>query len=142
MNHLIAALAATVLGTALSVAVVGASTPLALLLLPWGWATTLHGLRKLRLTIVHQASHHNVTRNKRLDYALGEALTIVLLTQNFTDYREEHLSPHHGRAHMTPDDPTVQGVLLVTTQPSPQTPLPSCPDNNEEGLFAACLPLS
>src|SRR5689334_5233092 len=42
------------------------------LLLPVGWAVTLHGMRNLRMMIFHQAAHGNLYRRPRVDRFVAE----------------------------------------------------------------------
>jgi fatty acid desaturase len=83
-----------------------------LLLLPLGWAVTLHGMRNLRMMIYHQCSHRNMYRRRRLDAAIGRATSSLLVIQNFARYSREHVADHHAAHHMTLRDPTVQAMLI------------------------------
>lgn len=83
-----------------------------LLLLPAGWAVTLHGMRNLRMMVYHQCSHRNMYRRRRLDTVLGRAVSSLLIVQNFERYSREHVSDHHAAHHMTLRDPTVQAFLI------------------------------
>ncbi len=83
-----------------------------LLLVPAGWAITLHGMRNLRMMIYHQCSHRNMYRTRRLDTAIGRATSGLLVIQNFERYSREHVSDHHAAHHMTLRDPTVQAFLI------------------------------
>ncbi|MGW3648943.1 fatty acid desaturase [Streptomyces sp. NPDC000878] len=83
-----------------------------LLLVPAGWAVTLHGMRNLRMMIYHQCSHRNMYRRRRVDTAIGRLTSSVLVIQNFVRYSREHVSDHHAAHHMTLRDPTVQAFLV------------------------------
>jgi fatty acid desaturase len=109
--HLIAATGAMVTGSALSTVawVLGGWW---LLLLPAGWAVTLHGMRNLRMMIFHQCSHRNMYRRRTADIAIGRAVSSVLVIQNFERYSREHVADHHAAHHMTLRDPTVQAFLI------------------------------
>jgi fatty acid desaturase len=109
--HLASATAAMVAGTAVSVAslVLGAWW---LLLLPAGWAVTLHGMRNLRMMIYHQCSHRNMYRRRTADRVIGWCVSSVLVIQNFERYSREHVADHHAAHHMTLRDPTVQAFLI------------------------------
>lgn len=93
-----------------------------LALLPFGWGTSVHGLRNLRMLIFHQCSHANMFRRRGLDRWIGELLAAVLVVQNFERYRQEHVVDHHAGHHMTLRDPTVQAFLL-TLQLRPGMPV-------------------
>ncbi|MEU1507616.1 fatty acid desaturase [Kitasatospora sp. NPDC005748] len=82
-----------------------------LLLLP-GWAMTLHGQRNLRMMIYHQCSHRNMFGHRRLDTAIGNVISALLVIQNFERYSREHVADHHAVHHMTLRDPTVQAFLI------------------------------
>ncbi len=82
------------------------------LLLP-GWAITLHGLRNLRMLIFHQCAHRNMYRRRWLDIIIGEVLASLLIVQNLSRYKREHITDHHAAHHMTLRDPTVQAFLLT-----------------------------
>ncbi|MER7419057.1 stearoyl-CoA 9-desaturase [Micromonospora peucetia] len=84
-----------------------------LLLLPLGWAVTLHGMRNLRMMIFHQCAHSNMWGRKRLDAAVGRLVAALLMVQQFDRYQLEHVSEHHALHHMTVRDPTVQAILLT-----------------------------
>ncbi|WP_218001254.1 fatty acid desaturase [Nocardia thailandica] len=77
-----------------------------------GVAMTLHGMRNARMMVFHQAAHKNLYRRERLDRAIGQACSAILLVQNFTQYSREHTAEHHSRHHMTLRDPTVQAFLV------------------------------
>ncbi|WFB09672.1 fatty acid desaturase [Streptomyces sp. LX-29] len=81
------------------------------LLVP-GWAMTLHGQRNLRMMIYHQCSHRNMFGRRRLDAAIGYAVSSLLVIQNFERYSKEHVADHHAVHHMTLRDPTVQAFLV------------------------------
>lgn len=109
--HLVAAVAAMVVGVAISVCGYLAGGGWLLLLLP-GWAGTLHGMRNLRMMIYHQCSHRNMYRKKARDRFIGHAVSSLLIIQNFQRYSREHVSDHHAAHHMTLRDPTVQAFLV------------------------------
>ncbi|MFJ2742601.1 stearoyl-CoA 9-desaturase [Streptomyces sp. NPDC087440] len=109
--HLVAGVAAMAAGTAFS-ALVWTLGAWWLLLLPPGWAVTLHGMRNLRMMVYHQCAHRNMYRRRGADLAIGRALSSVLVIQNFERYSREHVSDHHAAHHMTLRDPTVQAFLI------------------------------
>ncbi|MGW3471692.1 hypothetical protein ACWDKQ_25260 [Saccharopolyspora sp. NPDC000995] len=111
LHHLWASVLPIVAGIALGAAVVGAGWWM--LLLPASWLMTTHGIRKLRVMIVHQCSHANFLRRKQIDTAIGSAITLLLVTQEYGEYKSEHVSDHHSSNHMTLKDPTVQFLILV-----------------------------
>jgi len=83
-----------------------------LLVLPVSWLLTVHGARKLRTMILHQCSHGNFLRRKAPDTVIGQLIAVALVTQEFEEYRREHVVDHHSSSHMTLDDPTVQFLII------------------------------
>ncbi|MGI5170237.1 fatty acid desaturase [Spirillospora sp. CA-253888] len=110
--HLTAAVASIVAGVLVGAAGWGSGGAWRALVVP-GWAVTLHGMRNLRMMIYHQCSHRNMYRRRRLDTAVGRAVSGLLVIQNFQRYSREHVSDHHAAHHMTLRDPTVQAFLLT-----------------------------
>lgn len=84
-----------------------------MLLLPVSWLLTTHGIRKLRVMIVHQCSHKNFLRNKLVDSVVGTVIAMSLVTQEYREYQDEHVGDHHSSNHMTMQDQTVQFLVLV-----------------------------
>lgn len=109
--HLVSAISAVLAGVAVSAAGWLYGGAWIALLVP-GWAVTLHGMRNLRMMIYHQCSHRNMYRRRKLDRALGHAVSSLLVVQNFERYSQEHVSDHHAARHMTLRDPTVQAFLV------------------------------
>ncbi|MEU6374359.1 fatty acid desaturase [Streptomyces sp. NPDC046909] len=109
--HLFSALFSMAAGVVVSVTGWTLGGSWLLLLLP-GWAMTLHGMRNLRMMIYHQCSHRNMFRRKKLDAAIGRAVSSLLIVQHFSRYSEEHVADHHAAHHMTLRDPTVQAFLI------------------------------
>jgi hypothetical protein len=109
--HLFAACLSLLCGLAVSAAGFAAGGWYLLALVP-GWAMTLHGQRNLRMMIYHQCSHRNMYGRRRLDAAIGQGISGLLVIQNFERYSKEHVSDHHAVHHMTLRDPTVQAFLI------------------------------
>jgi hypothetical protein len=82
--------------------------------IPIDWILTVHGLRKLRLTIMHACSHHSIFANRKFNQWLGESISILTLTPNFKRYQKGHNGTHHSSNKlMTPGDETYE--YLITT---------------------------
>lgn len=81
-------------------------------LVPLAWLPLLHGMRNLRMMVLHQSSHANLFRRRALDDLLGRLVTGTLVVQNHATYTAEHVEDHHAVRHMTLEDPTVQAVLV------------------------------
>jgi hypothetical protein len=76
------------------------------------WCLTVYGSRKLRLTIMHACSHKFVFLNKRKwNYRLGELISILTLTLNFTAYQRGHNGSHHSSKLMIPGDETYEYLI-------------------------------
>ena len=78
-----------------------------LLSLPVFWLLALHGSRKLRTCIMHQCSHGNYLGQRNFDRFLGEAISILVVSESFDTYVREHVAYHHSSHHTTIEDPTV-----------------------------------
>lgn len=59
-------------------------------------AATLNGSRLLVLTIAHQCAHNMFARGPALNEAVHDAISTVVLSQDYRNYRADHLSMHHG----------------------------------------------
>jgi hypothetical protein len=96
------------IGITLSFAAVSQlGTSLAVVLL--GWVMTTYALRKLRLTIMHAASHYLVfANNHKLNRILGEFISILTLTPRFKVYQRGHNGPHHSNNLLSPGDETYE----------------------------------
>lgn len=81
--------------------------PLTVPTLMLGWLFTLHGARKMRTIVMHQAAHRNFVRKEGIDRPLGKLISIVLVAEEFDSYRKSHCADHHSSRHQTIDDPTV-----------------------------------
>ncbi|MCX4744048.1 fatty acid desaturase [Kitasatospora sp. NBC_01287] len=110
--HLVNALLSMTAGLATGALALTAGARPPLLLLPLGWALTLHGARNLRMMIYHQCAHLNMWGRRGRDVALGKAIAALLMIQDFGRYSAEHVSDHHALHHMTLRDPTVQAFLV------------------------------
>jgi len=109
--HVLAGFTAMVAGVGVSAASVVAAGWW-LMLLPLGWAMTLHGMRNLRMLIYHQCAHRNMWGSRPADRAVGSLIAGLLVVQNLDRYAEEHVREHHAVRHMTVHDPTVQAFLV------------------------------
>jgi len=110
-THLVNAVLSMLTGLATSAVALGLDGWWLVLLLPV-WAMTLHGMRNLRMMVLHQCAHRNMWARRRLDALVGRAVAGLLLVQHFERYSKEHVSDHHSRNHMTLLDPTVQAFLV------------------------------
>lgn len=111
-HHLASAVLSVVFGVSLSVLAVTQLGWWLILLYP-GWLLTTHSVRKLRAVISHQCSHDNFSGNQKLDSFIGEATSVVFLTQSYSAYAHEHIQGHHSKKHMTLEDPTVVFIFMM-----------------------------
>lgn len=109
-HHLIEVLAFVLSGAAVSFMAAQHGGGL-LALLPMSWLVTLHGMRKIRTIVMHQCAHSNFCRHRTFDRWLGKAISIVLASEEFDDYKRSHCGDHHSARHQTVDDPTVAFLL-------------------------------
>jgi len=85
----------------------------ALILLPPAWVLTLHGLRNLALTVLHQCAHRAFFGGvRRWNDRLGDLLAAVSFVQSYRSFRREHLECHHP-VLMSRDDPAVRFPIDV-----------------------------
>ena len=77
-----------------------------------GWLLSVHGSRKLRAMILHQCAHGNFVRKKAVDATLGRTIAMLSFSQEYFDYKQEHVVGHHSSRHMSIEDPTVQYLVL------------------------------
>ena len=59
-------------------------------------ATTLNGSRLLVLTVAHQCAHHMFARNSKVNEAVHDVISTVVMSQDHKNYRADHLGMHHG----------------------------------------------
>lgn len=79
-----------------------------------GWVLTVYGLRNLALSIFHEAAHGTVFPGQPWwNELIGQCASVVLVAQNLTAYRPEHVGDHHSTAHMTRHDPTVSFLFDI-----------------------------
>jgi fatty acid desaturase len=112
MDHLMSCFASLLAGVALGIVAAHYSGFWLLLLAP-SWLLTIHAVRKLRGVISHQCSHANFLPSQKVNDFIGEAVSVLFMTQNYEVYKREHVSAHHSIKHMTPDDPTVAFLLRM-----------------------------
>lgn len=110
MHHLWASVVPLAGGLLLGFTVIGAGWWAALV--PVSWLLTTHGLRKLRVMILHQCSHNNFLPHRTLDSYIGRFIALLVVSQEYAGYQREHVSDHHSVHHMTMRDPTVQFLIV------------------------------
>lgn len=93
------------------------SPPYFWLLLPISWLFTVGGARKLQTSICHQCIHFNFSGNKTTDQALAEIISTILVIQDFSSYRHDHIEVHHSKKLATLDDPDVKFLLQLGFYP-------------------------
>lgn len=111
IHHLVASVVPLVVGVGLGVLLLQFSWWWTILL-PISWLLTTHGMRKLRAVILHQCSHENCFRKRWPDLLIGHGIAMLFITQEYKDYKREHIADHHSVHHMTMRDPTVQFLVI------------------------------
>lgn len=85
-----------------------------LAIVPLGWVMTTYAIRKLRLTIMHAASHYLVfANNHKLNRILGEFISILTLTPRFKVYQRGHNGLHHSNNLLSPGDETYEYLFNI-----------------------------
>ncbi len=124
IENLFAAIGALILGVCTTNVALGDGISvyarMALMLL--GYAHILFGLRCLRLPNFHHASHYELTRIRRLDYAIGVLIGTVLLVPPISSYQLQHVDGpgkvHHKWSHLlTPGEDTFEVLRSYGFQP-------------------------
>jgi hypothetical protein len=60
-----------------------------------GYILAVSGSRRLVSTVVHQCIHGRFSGGRAVDHWVGEAITLVTLTQTADEYKREHFAQHH-----------------------------------------------
>lgn len=74
-------------------------------------------------TLLHEASHRTLAKNKYLNFALGTFFSGYLILQNMGSYRESHVRFHHGHFGDPNLDPDYQFALQQNLYDKTQTPI-------------------
>lgn len=81
------------------------------------WIMSVHGARKLQLTIVHYCAHGTMYRGKLANVWLGRATSLLLLITEFDKYKQGHVKHHTPNLLSTMADPTMQFLLRSGIKP-------------------------
>jgi hypothetical protein len=106
-SHLRGALGFLATGVSLSGLSAATLSPMTAPFLLIGWLIGLHGARKLRTIIMHQAAHGNFIQDIQFDRRLGKTIAFGLVAEEFDGYKRSHCGDHHSARHQTLADPTV-----------------------------------
>jgi fatty acid desaturase len=117
-HHFAASVIPLIAGVAAGATIVYAGGWL-LLVLPFSWLLTVHGMRKLVSVILHQCTHGTFASRRWCNNLTGHAIAVLLLAQEYVNYSREHVGDHHSARHMTPDDPTA-AFIVVTMRCAPR----------------------
>ena len=104
LDHLAVAPALLTAGVGFGVVAFEAGLVYWVLLLPC-YVLTVGGARRLQIDIVHACVHYRFFRVGWANVLLGEAASILVLTQDFQAYRCDHVFHRHGKGIATIDDP-------------------------------------
>ncbi|MEM9543679.1 MAG: guanitoxin biosynthesis L-arginine gamma (S) hydroxylase [Cyanobacteria bacterium P01_E01_bin.42] len=74
-------------------------------------------------TLLHEASHKTLAKNKYLNFTLGTFFSGYLILQNMGSYRESHVRFHHGHFGDPNLDPDYQFALQQNLYDKTQTPV-------------------
>jgi len=91
--------------------------PVYWLLLPFSWIVTVGSARKIHVNLCHQCVHYRLYGNPRVDHAIGEILSTIVLVQDFRGFRHDHTKVHHGKSLATVDDPDIKFLLQLGFRP-------------------------
>ncbi|WP_204150623.1 hypothetical protein [Leptolyngbya sp. CCY15150] len=110
LQHLAGAVVSTILGISISSLgmMLGAG---GVSLVPIGWGLTVHGTHKLYLTLRHACAHYTVTGHRRLDDAIGNAISVLTLSLNHRAYQRRYLQVHHAARLLKPGDGTYDFLI-------------------------------
>jgi fatty acid desaturase len=75
--------------------------------LPLCWLLTTSAARKIQVMLVHECSHLTFSRSKFANRFIGDALSTLIWSQDFTTYQRDHVVSHHGKDFATMNDPDV-----------------------------------
>jgi hypothetical protein len=112
MHHVLSSLCSMLIGVVLTCVAISRGGAALAFVIP-GWMMSVHGMRNMRMMILHQSAHANLFRRKKLDATIGRAISALLLVENFKHYKYEHIGDHHSSHHMTLLDPTVKALLIT-----------------------------
>lgn len=114
LYELVTALTALFGSAAASAFICQSAPPLFLPLLLISWAITVGSARKLLTCIIHRCVHYQFWGDWR-DHWLGEAISILIMTQDFEGYRHDHVKVHHHVNYFATfeHDPDARFVLAL-----------------------------
>src|ERR1700732_1981989 len=75
--------------------------------LPACWLLTTGAARKIQVMLVHHCSHLTFCSSKFMNRLIGDALSTLIWSQDFTTYQRDHVVSHHGKDFATMNDPDV-----------------------------------
>lgn len=108
--------------------------------LPLGWLLTTSAARKMQVMLIHHCTHLTFSRSRFVNRAVGEALSTMILAQDFTTYQKDHVTKHHGSDFATLDDPDVV-ILMKLLRIEPGMPKAELWRRLWRGLFSPRLHL-
>jgi hypothetical protein len=81
------------------------------------WLLIVSGARFLTVIIHHQCVHHTFSGSKFWDRVVGELISTVTFTQDFSSYQADHISDHHSKKLATIHDPDFQLLRKLGFRP-------------------------
>ncbi|HEY6251729.1 MAG TPA: fatty acid desaturase [Candidatus Angelobacter sp.] len=86
-------------------------------LLMISWLFTVSGARYLVIVIHHQCLHHQFSGSRFWDQVVGELVSLLTLTQDFSSYQADHIGDHHSKKLATLRDPDLRLLFELGFQP-------------------------
>jgi fatty acid desaturase len=62
-------------------------------------------------TLLHEASHHTIAKNRTLNFIMGTFLSGYLIVQSMSSYRKSHVEEHHAHLGVPEKDPDYQFAI-------------------------------
>ena len=122
LSYLLLTLAAFFGGLLLGAAAVVCRFQLFWLALLAGWVLTLWAARTMILVIAHQCIHRRFSGSVKLDWSIGELVTVLNVYQDIGTFTAEHVRSHHSQASFgRAEDPPVQSLVGLGFRPGMTT---------------------
>lgn len=81
------------------------------------WLFVAGAARKIQVTLMHQCSHFNYSKNKKLDRFLAQLMSTLIVVDHFDHYFYEHIRIHHTKHLSTSIDPDCKFLLELGFKP-------------------------
>jgi hypothetical protein len=81
------------------------------------WLLIVSGSRFMAVILHHQCVHHTFSGSKFWDRVVGDLISTVTFTQDFSSYQADHISDHHSQKLATIHDPDFQFLRELGFRP-------------------------